>query len=283
MSKTVTMTAIEQELDTLLTVKATSAQLALTCSAMAMMTAPDEERRVWLRSREDFIDVLALSDRRLRQLWRRPADAGEVPGSDPLQWLPQALDAVATVGGVARFHEARYGATSVSQRLAGEMHASRGALIALDDLHRQLALEPSEIEVADRAETEGMVLRAARRVIRPRARGSEFVIGIAETPSYVMSRGFQSHTITVTPRWREVVRAVGTTTPCGAWLILDGWPHEEWSNTWHIIVARATSDGEVYVERLTMANLASRRRSKRAERAYATARRASEAAAAIAA
>ncbi len=164
--------------------------------------------------------------------------------------------------------EALYGIGSISRGAFAAVDEAYGAVTSLIEVHRSFALEHAAITAVERAETEAQVLRAARRVIRPRARGVEFEVGVAEAPSYVTSAGAFTHFITVTPRWREVVQALGTATQCGVWLILDGWPDEEIPGRWRITVARAAPSGVVYVERLAQVDLATHRR-VRARRARA--------------
>lgn len=262
MSKTKTVIVPSPEIDALLAVKASCAPLALSCTAVSLMTPPDE-RRVWQRSREEIIDTLVLTDRRLDQIWRRPSSGSEFVGSVPAQWIPHALDAVATVSGVARLHESRYGSTPVCSRLAEQIQASRSALTALDQLHRRPPLAC--------AETETMIERAARRAIRPRGARLTFDVGVADSPSYVVRPG-AVHTVRVTPRWREGVRALGTATPLGDNLLLDAWPDEGCEEKWKIVVARRTPEGAVFVQELTWWSVKVRRRSARSERIEAARR-----------
>ncbi|MCP1539783.1 hypothetical protein [Methylorubrum extorquens] len=271
MTKPKPKTAPNPETDALLAVRASCAPLALSCTAMSLMTPPAEERDVWQRSREEIIDALVLTDRRLDKIRTMPAEIG---GSVPAPWIATALDAVATVGGVARIHEARYGATAVSRRLAEEFLSSRSALAELDELHRRRAGRAPLLSAEDQA----LLVRAARRAIRERDAAAAFDVGIANVPSYVVRPAPAIHTIRVTPRWREAVRALGTAAPLGSYVLLDGWPDERSQERWHIVVARCTLAGKVYVEELSWRSLRSRRSDRRSDRVEA-ARRASQAAA----
>ncbi|OHV15845.1 hypothetical protein BK022_16220 [Methylorubrum extorquens] len=109
------------------------------------------------------------------------------------------------------------------------------------------------------AEDEALLVRAARRAIRERDAATTFEFGIAEVPSYVVSPVYAIHSIHVTPRWREAVRALGTAAPLGSYLLLDGWPDERMKEHWHIIVARCTLEGKVFVEKLRWRSLRDRR------------------------
>ncbi len=157
------------------------------------MPRREEESEIWKRSAKQISRTSSLIDYSIQDAQRRDDDAFVIVETMPVQWIQRALDAVGVVRGAAFLHEARYGSSTTFVALLGRLHAAHNALLALDDLHRRNGLERAGIEAVERAETEAMLERAARRVIRRRARGSEFDVGVASVPSYTIDYGTGVH------------------------------------------------------------------------------------------
>jgi len=241
-----------RELVSLLRVRSGCSALSLTCTAMSLTLPLSEEREAWKRSARQISDVSLLIDYSIRDARRRGDDAFVIVETMPVQWIHRALDAVGVVRGIAFMHEARYGSGTTFLRLSGDLRAAHNALLDLNYVHCQHGLERAGIEALERAETEAMILRAAKKIIRPRARGSVFDVGVSEVPSYTVDPDKGVHRIRVSPRWRSLVQRLGTATPRDFVLMLDAEPVRNGTpDEWWVTCAHVQEERRVYVRRMT--------------------------------
>lgn len=240
---------IDNELIALLRVQRDCTTLAETCGAISATVAAGGERETWDLSETQVWRVAGLIDFSMRDSRRRAYTAFEIVEGMPVHWIQRALDSVGTLRGIAFLHEALHGEGVTLRRLGSDLRAAHNSLLTLDDLHRRHALARAGADAVECAETEAMILRAVRRIIRRRARSATFDIGFADVPSYSIDTGTGVHRIRVTPRWRDVVRRLGTATPKDHFVLLDAEPPARGS-AWWVTCAWADINREVEVHRL---------------------------------
>lgn len=243
-----------REHNALLRVRNACEALSSTCIAMSLIVPSGAEHETWQQSATQISNVVGLIEYSIQDARRWTDDPFEIVDSMPAQWIHRAADSVGTLRGVAFLHESIHGDSWMLRKLSGQLRSAHNALLVMDDTHRRHALLRAGIAAVERAETNAMILRAARRVIRRRARGSQFDVGVANVPTYVIDPARGEHRIRVTPRWRSVVQRLGTATPLNHFLMLDGELIVDGKfgcgNYWWVTCARANIYHGVEVQRL---------------------------------
>lgn len=236
--------------DALIHAERTTRAVSMACREMAEAVQP-AERGAWLTVARETTDLSVFVSYHLSDTWRRSTDAVAII-EDLGSWPRRALDAAGMVRGIALVHETAHGPSRASEKVTAAGEAASGALSELIDAHYRSSVMRAGIEAVERAETEAMILRAARRVIRRRARGTEFDVGVAEVPSYTVDYGTGVHRIRVTPRWRSLVQRLGTATPRDFVLMLDAEPilTGDDAGCWWVTCAQALADHGIEVARL---------------------------------
>ena len=173
----------------------------------------------------------------------------------PSQWFHAALDAIGQLRGVALIYVTKFGINPIFSDLSTSLHEAHNALLAFGSLFQRISLERAGALALERAETQAMILRAARRVIRRRTRNSKFDVDVADVPSYALDREAGLHRIRVPARWREAIDHLGSATLLNFFLILD-WhgpvreePFDNGNYQW-VLCAFANLDRTIGIKRL---------------------------------